>query len=158
MRPARLGQARPVIQANKAVILFWVGPYRMGIDAGALQEIRDERGLSPEEYGRTAILSAHALFGVPSGPEARLLMLRGGRVAVRVDRVERMIASETLRLLPRAFQGAERAWYCGLALAGEMVFPIVNPATLEREAQSAGRAALSPDEAPRDVLQEVISS
>ena len=138
MRAGRLGVARPAIRARNSVILFRVGPYRMGIDAGVLKEIRNDCGLAPEEFGCKAILSAHALFGVPPGQEARLLVLRGGRVAVRVDSVERMIETSALRPLPGAFQGAERAWYCGIGLIGESVFPVVNPDSLEREACSPG--------------------
>jgi hypothetical protein len=46
-----------------------------------------------------------------------------------------------LRPLPRAFQGAERAWYCGIALEAESVIPIVDPETLAREALSRKSAA-----------------
>jgi len=120
--------------------VFWVGPYRMAINAGALKEIRNESDLLERE---PTILSAHSLFGVPPGRSSRLLVLRHGHTIVRVDRVERMIETGPLRPLPQAFQGAERRWYCGLAMAGETVIPVMNPATLELEAQQAEAAVLS---------------
>jgi len=111
----------------------------MAINAGALREIRNEADLKEQE---PAILSAHSLFGVPPGRSSRLLVLRHGHTIVRVDRVERMIETGPLRLLPQAFQGAERRWYCGLAMAGETVIPVVNPATLELEAKEVEAAKL----------------
>lgn len=135
MRAGRLGPARPSVPATKAVILFGVGPHRMAIGAADVKEIRKDRDLAPAEIGCHSILSAHALFGVPPGQEARLLVLRGGQVAVRVDRVERMVETGALRPLPRAFQGAERAWYSGLVLADGTVVPLLNPETMEREAR-----------------------
>jgi hypothetical protein len=132
MRAGRLGAARPVMQVNNAVILFRVGPYRMGIAAAALKEIRHDEGMAPP--GCEAVVSAHALLGVEPGEEGRLLILRGSGVGVRVDRVERMIETRELRPLPLAFQGAERSWYCGLVLVGEDVCPVMNPEALLRAA------------------------
>jgi hypothetical protein len=157
MRAGRLGIERPALRASNAVILFWVGPYRMGIDAGALKEIRNDQNLAPEEFGCEAILSAHALLGVPTGQEGRLLVLRPGRVAVRVDRVERMIETTALRPLPQAFQGAERSWYSGLVLVGETVCPMMNPETLKREAKPNGPEALAPRCVPPVSPQEAAS-
>ncbi len=142
MRVGRLGRARPAARETKPIIVFWVGPYRMAIDAGALKEIRNEGDLLGPEWEGAAILSAHSLFGVPPGRSGRLLVLRRGHTIVRVDQVERMIETGALRPLPQAFQGAERRWYCGLALAGETVIPVVNPETLELEAQEAAAAKL----------------
>lgn len=134
MRAGRLGRERPVARITTAIIVFWVGPYRMAIEAGALKEIRNEADLEGKE---PAILSAHSLFGVPPGRSSRLLVLRRGHTIVRVDRVERMIETGTIHPLPLAFQGAERAWYGGLALAGETVIPVVDAETLVREAKAA---------------------
>ncbi len=134
MKEERLLRPRTEVRAKESAILFWVGPYRMAIAASALKAIREDRGLAPAEFGCTAIISAHELFGIPPGPGARLLVLFPGHLAVRVDRVERMAATAALVPLPRAFQGAEREWYCGLALTDGCVVPLVNPKTLEREA------------------------
>lgn len=132
MRAGRLGAARPVMQVNNAVILFRVGPYRMGIAAAALKEIRHDDGQAPP--GCEAVVSAHALLGVEPGQEGRLLILRGSGVAVRVDGVERMIETRELRPLPQVFQGAERSWYRGLVLVGEEVCPVMSPEALVRAA------------------------
>lgn len=134
MRAGRLGIARPVLRVNHAVILFWVGPCRLAIEAQALKEIRSDRALAAEECGCDAILSAHALLGLPAGPAERLLILRSRRVGVRVDRVERMVETGEARPLPRAFQGAECSWYRGMVLIGESICPLVNPETLAEEA------------------------
>ena len=133
MRAGRLGATRPVIETRHSVILFRVGPYRMGIDAGALKEIRHDHVQAAP--GCEAAVSTHALFGVPAGPEGRMLILRNGGVGVRVDRVERMIETRELRPLPQAFQGDERSWYSGLVLLGDSVCPVMNPETLARLAE-----------------------
>jgi len=158
MRVGRLGVARPTIRANNAVILFWVGPYRMAIDAGALQEIRNGRDFAAGESRCKATLSAHALLGVPPGPQERLLVLRLGSVGVRVDRVERMIETGALLPLPKAFQGAERGWYCGITLAGESVIPIVNPETFAREAYAPGPTIPASEWPPPDQSREAVAS
>jgi hypothetical protein len=158
MRAGRLGVARPAIQASNAVILFWVGPYRMGIDAAALKEIRNDNRLAEEASGCEAILSAHALLGVPAGSEGRLLVLRPGRVGVRVDRVERMIETGVLRSLPLVFCGAERAWYSGLILIGDTVCPMMNAETLMREARPLAPDVLASASVPHAMSQEATSS
>jgi hypothetical protein len=139
MKAGRLGRPHPAARETEAIIVFWVGPYRMAIYAGALKEIRNEVDLEGQE---PAILSAPSLFGVPPGRSSRLLVLRRGNTIVRVNRVERMIETGPLRPLPQAFQGAERRWYCGLAIAGETVIPVVKPETLELEAKAAQAAML----------------
>jgi hypothetical protein len=136
MRTAGLGRARPARRETETLIVFWVGPYRMAISAGALKEIRNEDDLPTEGREETRILSAHSLFGVPPGRGSRVLVLRSGPTFVRVDRVERMIETGPFFPLPKAFQGPERQWYCGLALDSEFIVPVADPATLTREAQS----------------------
>jgi chemotaxis signal transduction protein len=143
MRAGRLGATRPVLETRHSVILFRVGPYRMGIDAGALKEIRHDDSPVVRPVGCEAVISAHALFGVPAGPEGRMLVLRNGGVGVRVDRVERMIETRELRPLPLAFQGDERSWYCGLVLVADSVCPVMNPETLARLAEPVEEKASS---------------
>lgn len=157
MRTRRLGTERAPIRTSHSVILISVGPYRMGIDAGALKEIRNDLDLSAKELGCEAILSAHALFGVRRQQGKRLLVLRPGRVAVRVDRVDRMIEAGAVRPLPRAFQGAERQWYLGYILEGEIVFPMLNPQTLEREALAAASVSADSLGEAQDVTLEAVA-
>ena len=156
MRAGRLGAARPRIQINHAVILFCVGPYRMGIEAGALKEIRNDLHLTPETAGCEAILSAHTLLGVTSGRERRLLVLRPGRVGICVDRVERMIEVAELRPLPLAFQGAERKWYSGLIVVDGLVCPLMNAETLLREGDSTESGLHDLQLAPQKLSQEAV--
>jgi len=137
MRIGRLTHQGPVAPPTEAVILFWVGAHRMAIGAGAVAKIRKDRGLAPAEIGCSTIVSAHALFGLPPGSGARLLVLRRGSVAVRVDRVERMIETREARPLPEAFQGSERGWYLGLAVVDDLIVPLVNPEAFELQAQQA---------------------
>ncbi len=87
----------------------------------------------------------------PSRPSL-VLTLRDSRVAVLVDRIEHMTEITTLHALPQAFSGEERGWYRGLALVGERVVPVVDPAGFltEREMETleatsgAARAAKHP--------------
>src|SRR5262245_29568250 len=134
MKAGRFTHAGPTAPSAEALILFCVGPHRMAIVAGAVAKIRKDRGLAPAEIGCTTIVPAHELFGLPAGTGARLLALRSG-VAVRVDRVDRMVESVDVRPLPRAFQGAERDWYRGLAIVDDCVAPLVNPEAFDRQAQ-----------------------
>jgi hypothetical protein len=135
MRNGRLGPSQPPARKTHAVIVFWVGPYRMGIEAGSLKEIRNEHRQTATEVCGATIVSSHTIFGVNSGKEERLLVLRPGRVAIRVDRVDRMIETGAILPLPRAFQGAESEWYCGLIRDGEIVFPMLKPEMLALEGE-----------------------
>lgn len=137
MKIGRLTHAGPIAPRTEAVILFWVGAYRMAIGAEAVAKIRKDRGLMPAEIGCSTIVSAHELFGLPHGSGARLLVLRRGSVAVRVDKVERMIQTGEARPLPDAFQGFERGWYLGLAVVEDLIVPLVNPEAFELQAQQA---------------------
>jgi hypothetical protein len=141
MKAGRLGAARPAPRMSRAVILFWVGPYRMAIDAGALREIRNDLCFTPATTGCQAILSAHSLLGVSSGGQKRLLVLRPGRVGVCVDRVERMIEIGEVHPLPQAFQGAEKLWYSGIILVDGIVCPLMNAETLLEEGKASETAA-----------------
>jgi hypothetical protein len=107
----------------------------MGIEACALKEIRNDHRQTATEICGATIVSSHTIFGVVSGKEDRLLVIRPSRVAIRVDRVDRMIETGTILPLPRAFQGAESEWYRGLVLDGEIIFPILNPEAIGREGE-----------------------
>ena len=72
------------------------------------------------------ILSSHA---------TRLLLLRDASIALTADSIDRMAQITALHPLPHAFQGEERDWYRGLALIGEDVVPVVNPAALLSKAE-----------------------
>lgn len=154
----RMSQPSPAAPTQINAILFRVGPYRMAIAASALQAIRKDRGLAPAEFGCTAIVSAHEMFGIPSGEGSCLLVLHPGQVAVRVDTIERMFATASLERLPRAFQGAERDWYSGLALSDGMVIPVLKPETLKQEANRREEETFDALWAQFKPLEEAISS
>lgn len=156
MKAGKLRTARPAARANHAVVLFWVGPHRLGIPAGELKEIRNGRGVTLEEVGCTTI-SANKMFGVAGVGGTRLLVLRSGRVAVRVDLVERMIETSVVHPLPQAFQSSEREWFTGIGLAGDMVFPLVRPEALENEARRLSQGVSDSGWAPPAWLDEVIA-
>ncbi len=147
-------RANSAAQEPKEIILFWVGPYRMGIDARALQEIRNVGDLAPKQLHGVVIISAHEVLGVSHGPGKRVLVLRNGRVAIRVDRVERMVEASAVRPLPRAFRGAERDGYCGLAMAGDAVVPLLNAEALTRESLPPKLQLPSHGEGPQGAIKE----
>jgi hypothetical protein len=157
MNTGHHGIVRPLARGGNAVILFWVGPFRLGIDAGALKEIRNGGSFVPEDFGCEVILSARAFFGIPGGPEGHLLVLRPGAVGLGVDRVERMVETIAPAPLPQAFQGVERTWYCGIAFDGESVIPLVNPQALVRETISARSSASEPHSAAPEFFREATS-
>ena len=57
-----------------------------------------------------------------------MLLLRNSCVAVTVDSIDRMAEITQLHSLPYAFRGEERSWYRGVAVIGEKVVPVMNPA------------------------------
>ena len=135
MKSSRFHAAKTAARPAVAVILFWTGSHRLAITASALREIRQDGGWTPEELGCKRVVSAAALFGTRPNGEARLLVLRRGGVAVRVDRVDRLIEIAGVRPLPRMFRGAERSWYCGLAVVAGEVIPVINPEAFLRQGQ-----------------------
>lgn len=120
--------AAVVSRPRELVIVFQVGPYRLAMPAGALKEIRNDRGLAPRDFGCTEVITLHAAFGlVVTGP-GQLLVLRREQVAFRVDRVEQLIEVTGVLPLPQVFVGKEREWFRGLAFVGEAVIPVIDPA------------------------------
>jgi len=130
---------------QEPVIVFVVAGTQMAIPAGAVHEIRSTDSLAGEAAvleqadfpwvrhtlergGMTQyVLSVGAFFGLPRSRPSLVLVLRGVRCALLVDRIERMDALSTIYALPRAFQGDERRWYLGLALFEDGVVPMLNP-------------------------------
>jgi chemotaxis signal transduction protein len=55
------------------------------------------------------------------------LILRQLRVAVLVDRIERMVDVAAIHALPLAFAGDERRWYRGLTYIDDHVIPVIQP-------------------------------
>jgi len=149
-RPANPANSR--VRLSSSIIRFRVGPYTMGIEAESLREISRDQDLSGQRRKSLTILSAHEIFGVPTGAELHLLVLNPGGVAIRVDRVERMVVTARISPLPQAFQGEERVWFRGLAWVEGVVFPILDPERAWREAHSRACETIyragAPPEAP----------
>ncbi|HXN19161.1 MAG TPA: chemotaxis protein CheW [Candidatus Binatus sp.] len=141
--------AQDAVKARKArrpetVILFNVSNQLFAIAADSVQEIRstDSLGAALEieqqeilkvrhtiERGHRTyyVVNACAHFGLRVVRPTLVLMLRQIRVAVLVDKIERMAEISGLHALPRAFLGAERQWYRGLAYLEDQVIPVVSP-------------------------------
>jgi hypothetical protein len=130
---------------SEPIILFAVSNRTFTIAAEDVQEIR-----STDSLGGTAVEIAEPLlekvhhtlerahrtyyvvngcvhFGLRIARPTLVLIMRQVRVAVLVDRIERMSEISALYQLPRAFTGAERRWYRGLAYLDDHVIPVVAP-------------------------------
>lgn len=140
--PGQMREARQ-IGRTESVILFVVGSQVFAISASSIQEIRSIDSLSGvlQEVSQDKIDKVrHSLrrsgenyyivnsckhFGLPTSRPTLVLVLRGARVAVLADKIERMGTISLLLSLPRAFRGQERAWYRGLTLIDDEVVPVV---------------------------------
>jgi len=130
---------------SEPVILFAVSSRTFAIAAEDVQEIR-----STDSLGGTAVEIVEPLlekvhhtlerahrtyyivngcvhFGLRISRPTLVLIMRQVRVAVLVDRIERMSEFSAVYSLPRAFTGAERRWYRGLAYLDDHVIPVVAP-------------------------------
>ncbi len=130
---------------SEQVILFSAGARTFAIAADAVQEIRSTDSLAGaaiemeqadvpkvrhlvERSRRTYfVVNACAHFGVRVTRPTLVLILRQVRVAVLVDSIERMVEVGAVHNLPKAFQGAEKNWYRGLAYLDDTVIPVINP-------------------------------
>jgi chemotaxis signal transduction protein len=141
------GESRTMRRTGRTepVILFLVAGQMFAISAGSILEIRSTDSLSssaseihqarlPKVRHRLRrggkslyVVNASEHFGLPHSRPTLVLVLRGCRVAVLVDRIDRMETMSVLRSLPRPFRGPERAWYRGITLMGEEVVPVVSP-------------------------------
>ena len=131
---------------SETVILFLVAGETFAISAGAVQEVRSTDSLSgaASEVARKEwphvrhrirrgrkfyyVVDACAHFGLAAVRPALVLVLRHSRVAVLVERIERMETISHLLALPPSFRGAERRWYRGLTVIRDQVVPVVSSA------------------------------
>lgn len=146
MNHASIGRSNSSRSADtEQVLLFAVSNQVFAIVTDAVQELRSTDSLagtaseiqnSPIRWVRHMIkrgqrnyyvVNAAAHFGLPMTRPALLLIMRGSRTSVLIDRIERMAAISKIYPLPRAFAGKERQWYCGLAYADDRVIPIIEP-------------------------------
>lgn len=139
------------------VILFGVGTVTFAISANDVDEIRDMSGLAPAgitapsakvrfrlvREGKTYwVIDASEHFRMPASKVSRVLVLRNTNTAVLVERIDKMAEISNVVQLPKAFSGAERSWYSGLAIltdgANPRAVPVVNSVSL-------GQATKSPE-------------
>ncbi|HEY6466221.1 MAG TPA: chemotaxis protein CheW [Candidatus Acidoferrales bacterium] len=137
-RPRQARSAEPAI-------LFAVSRQLFAIAAEAVQEIRSTDSIAgaasefecPEvpkvshtfERARRQyyVVNGCAHFGLRVSRPTLVLILRQLRVAVLVDRIDRMTELHGIYELPLAFGGDERRWYRGLTYLDDHVIPVVNP-------------------------------
>jgi chemotaxis signal transduction protein len=145
------------------VILFLVANQPFAVAAKAVQEIRSTDSLSGTaneieclELGKVRhtverarqtyyVVNAGIHFGLPVSRPTLVMILRGLRVAVLVDRIDRMSEISSTYPLPHAFTGKERQWYRGLAYVDDRVIPVVQPGGFltEQEIQRLDSAAMA---------------
>lgn len=130
---------------SEAAILFWVANQTFAIAADSVQEIRSTDSLAGTaiELGETElpkvrhmverahrtyfVVNAGIHFGLPVTRPTLVLIMRQLRVAVLVDRIERMAEISSVHALPHAFSGQERQWYRGLTYLDDRVMPVIRP-------------------------------
>jgi chemotaxis signal transduction protein len=137
---------------GEPMILFTVASFTFAISASVVDEIRSADVLKPftpspwlhtptvrftatHHNSTVFVVEANLHFRILPSPLTRVLLLRNRPVGIAVEQTHRMIEISTLYSLSRAFTGEEREWYRGLALMGEDVIPVVNPAAFLDEGQ-----------------------
>ena len=162
----RASRSRP--RQGEAVILFTVNAHRFAIAASAIDEIRNAESLESipggtriakvsqtlkREGRRFFVVDAGLHFRLPPLRPARVLLLRNSAVALAVQTTDRMTEVAALHPLPQSFHGEEREWYRGLALIGDDVVPVVNPAeflsAFEQEQLEDEHLDTHPQQVPR---------
>jgi chemotaxis signal transduction protein len=137
----------------EAAILFAVGPYKFAIAASEVDEIRDMHGLTPaslingpmavqkvryllrRERRSYHVVDASMHFHMLPSTASRIMVLRGGLVALTADNIDRMTDITVMAPLPLAFQGEETKWFRGVALIDNAVVPVVNSKTVLSNAE-----------------------
>ncbi|HXN72019.1 MAG TPA: chemotaxis protein CheW [Candidatus Acidoferrales bacterium] len=132
------------IRHSEPVILFTASNQLFAIGADSVQEIRSTDSLGAameieqqdipkvrhtiERNHRTYfVVNACVHFGLRIVRPTLVLILRQLRVAVLVDKIERMTEVSAVHSLPHAFVGTECLWYRGLAYLEDQVIPVINP-------------------------------
>ena len=94
------------------------------VDCIALPKVRHTVERANHTY---YVVNAGVHFSMPVSRPTLVLIMRELRVAVLVDRIERMGEISGVYPLPRAFAGDERQWYRGLAYLEDHVIPVIRP-------------------------------
>ena len=130
---------------SEPIILFSLGRQLLAIAADAVQEIRSTdsiagsateispsavpkvRHMFERENRQYFLVNACAHFRLPVTRPTLVLILRQIRVAVLIDRIDRMAEIGAIFALPRFLTGEETIWYRGLAYLSDRVIPVVDP-------------------------------
>lgn len=132
-------------RSREQVVTFSIADHSFAVSAASVQEIRsaDNLGGVVREIEQPVLTKVRHIverdgtaYYVVSGQEhfrlrrsrpASVLILRGLRAAVLVDRIEEMAEMRVLFALPASFLGLERRWYRGLTVLNGRVLPVVDP-------------------------------
>jgi chemotaxis signal transduction protein len=143
VNPSALGERAP--RPREQVVIFSIVNHTFAISAASVQEIRnaDNLGGLVREIERPVltkvrhiverdghayyVVSGQEHFGLRKSRPVSVLILRGLRAAVLVDRIEEMVEMRLLFELPHSFTGLERKWYRGLTVLSGRVLPVVDP-------------------------------
>lgn len=146
MRIAAQDPPRPrKVHAAEPAIIFLISRRLFAIGADAVQEIRSTDSIAgaasefesadvpkvrhtiERGHRQYYVVNGCAHFGLAILRPTLVLILRQLRVAVLVDRIERMTGLSSVYDLPLAFSGEERRWYRGLTYLDDHVIPVVDP-------------------------------
>jgi chemotaxis signal transduction protein len=130
---------------SEQMILFVIANRMFAIAADSVQEIRSTDSLAgsaneieqnevskvrhtlERSHQTYYVVNAGAHFGLPVTRPTLVLIMRRLRVAVLVDRIERMAEIASVHALPKAFANEERRWYRGLTYVDDHVIPVIQP-------------------------------
>jgi chemotaxis signal transduction protein len=139
-------KTRPRSGPSEQIILFSVSNQTFAIAASAVQEIRSTDSLPGTAHEIDCpgvpkvrhtidrarqtyyVVNAGRHFSLPVSRPALVLILRQFRVALLVDRIDRMTDISRTYPLPHIFAGDEQRWYRGLTYIDDHVIPVVQPA------------------------------
>jgi chemotaxis signal transduction protein len=131
---------------SEPVIMFSVAHQMFAISADSVQEIRSTDSMAgaandieqpllekvrhtiDRAHRKYYVVNACTHFNLPVTRPTLVLILRQLRVAVLVDKIERMAEINAVHPLPHAFIGDERRWYRGLVYLEDHVIPVIEPA------------------------------
>ena len=119
----RCSRLRPIRCRKFAARIVWLAR-QMKSTIREFPKVRHTLERSHQTY---YVVNAGAHFGLPVTRPTLVLILRQLRVAVLVDRIERMAEVTAVHSLPRAFEGDERRWYRGLTYVDDHVIPVIQP-------------------------------
>jgi chemotaxis signal transduction protein len=138
-------QHKPAPVRTEQIILFRVSGQLFAVSSASVQEVRGVDSLvgaakeitHPDlpkvkhcvHRGENSVyvINAAMHFGLLPASPALVFVLRGTRVALLVDGIDKMSTMTRLQALPMAFCHEERVWYRGLTALDQSVVPVIKP-------------------------------